>query len=701
MKNVLKYLVAVVATYNLAFGSIGDLVDKQKQLEEKVDSIEAKQGIEWGGNFRSEYLKSDISGYINDGKRTSEYVTYTQVDFSIIGRPNSYTSAKAIFRMHADWPNFWGSPQNPIAVRWLSMDGRSKSKYVYYHVGDFKVKWTPLTLWTPSVGFLNEPYIFSELRHQQMGEFFLDDYNYRVLQGVNLKYAAKVGALSYIGAEMLGSILRPSFIDNNMVATNFESDNMTKVLWGARGYFSILGFLDINPSYLNIRDLIGTYNPTIPGSALPQNTKNISLELNFNIDSLVKVDGLELKVGAEFATSNDQRYVYPIQTGNIVVDTTNVTLNDGSFAEYLGYVNTIDGKEYSMLDTTDVKDNALLVNLKTSYTRSNNSFNVCLNLNYLSIGKDFRADAAQTPIFLPRRILNIDNDNNNTLLNHYTIFDAMYYGVYKSLTQNYVVTDSGDIYVSYLPYPTAKFSYLNMVLEEREYRSAKLDNTIQLILPFGLATPNTKGITLDGKIGLLDNAIELPWRVSSLSDIDPDTIQLNKNEIVALTPSTYTSFGGGLTLNIHKFLGWKRAVRILGSFEQNSKKDGQYTLFSKSELSIYDSAVINEYEYNVWDIDTAGVIDIENTVINAGLYLGLVSRLAVLGGLQKIDGTWKDYMWGYRNFTSLNLLGGVEYKLDKNAYLLIEGGKIGYKNNDNSSYDFDQTIMNVKINVNF
>ena len=68
---------------------------------------------------RSEYIKSDIDGdAVVDGKRTSEYVTYTQVDFSLIGRPNTFTSAKAIFRMHADWPNFWGSPQNPPFQVW-------------------------------------------------------------------------------------------------------------------------------------------------------------------------------------------------------------------------------------------------------------------------------------------------------------------------------------------------------------------------------------------------------------------------------------------------------------------------------------------------------------------------------------------------------------------------------------------------------
>ena len=78
------------------------------------ETVLSKQGISIGGLATGEYLKSDFSGSATDNSlRTTEPVTYTQVDFDLRARPNALTTARAVFRLHEDWPNFWGSPSTP------------------------------------------------------------------------------------------------------------------------------------------------------------------------------------------------------------------------------------------------------------------------------------------------------------------------------------------------------------------------------------------------------------------------------------------------------------------------------------------------------------------------------------------------------------------------------------------------------------
>jgi len=82
--------------------------DQQSKIEKALENVLSKQGLSVGGLATGEYLKSDFSGSATDNSlRTTEPVTYTQVDFDLQARPNATTTARAVFRMHLDWPNFW------------------------------------------------------------------------------------------------------------------------------------------------------------------------------------------------------------------------------------------------------------------------------------------------------------------------------------------------------------------------------------------------------------------------------------------------------------------------------------------------------------------------------------------------------------------------------------------------------------------
>ena len=51
-----------------------------------------------------------------------------------------------------------------------------------FNIGDFKEKYSPLTLWAPEIDIMYEPGIFARQRQFAMDEMFLGD-NYRVLRG--------------------------------------------------------------------------------------------------------------------------------------------------------------------------------------------------------------------------------------------------------------------------------------------------------------------------------------------------------------------------------------------------------------------------------------------------------------------------------------------------------------------------------------
>jgi hypothetical protein len=156
-----------------------------------LERIMAKAGISIDGEFRSQFLKTDITGKGADTtKRTDESAEFTSVDFDIKARPNTITQGRLIFRMYQDWRNFMSNFDNPIFTRWISIDGTLNGMFSY-NAGDFRQKYTPLTLYAPDIDLLYEPDIFAKERAIAQNEVFIDN-NQRMLQGVNANFAAEI-----------------------------------------------------------------------------------------------------------------------------------------------------------------------------------------------------------------------------------------------------------------------------------------------------------------------------------------------------------------------------------------------------------------------------------------------------------------------------------------------------------------------------
>jgi len=154
---------------------------KLDKIQKSLENIMAKAGISIGGEFRGQYFSSEASGdSVKTLDRKLETNEYTSVDFDIKARPNEAISARVMFRMHQNWQNFFSDISNPIFSRWISIDGNPLDMF-RFNIGDFKEKYSPLTLWAPEIDIMYEPGIFARQRQFAMDEMFLGD-NYRVLQ---------------------------------------------------------------------------------------------------------------------------------------------------------------------------------------------------------------------------------------------------------------------------------------------------------------------------------------------------------------------------------------------------------------------------------------------------------------------------------------------------------------------------------------
>lgn len=672
-------LTLVFASVSTIFASTDEIVEKQNTILKKLDSIRVKEGIEFNGKFKGEVIRTNIEGNAaNETMRQSEEVTYTRVDFDVKARPNTSTTARAIFRMQADWPIYWGSLYNPIVTRWISLDGHI-GQYFYYHVGDFKAKWSPFTISNWYTEILNEPDIFSELRKESMDEVFSSPgEEYRPFQGFNVKFAAKSGVFDYLGLELLGARLRAALIPKiqsgqpistgaNLYATSFEAAEYDRIAYGLKGDFSLFN-VDVTPMFLQIKDLkLSTKYYTTP----PLTATNMGANLAVNVGKFINMNNLELKLFAEVNASSFKNDTAEVDT-NYTKEVDNVTGNAFRAGLDVGYG----------LEVADIK----------------------LNVEFSNTSEKFRADLSQSPSYVPRRILNIDNDSlNGGGLKHFSIFDSRYYSVWKSMTKNY--TERG---IEYTPYPSTKNAYTNVIIAAEETKIFEKYPTIEdarfdilTADAYGPATPNLNMLKANLGVGVLDNAIKLDVEFNNSQNnkelqftsydttIVQDTIQatidtnITVNNVV-INKTKFNYIGLGLTLNINKFLNTKRMIQLKGSYiMSNAKRD--------------KSAGISDEMDNVM----LTALDTKTSLMNVGLYVNVINKLSLMGGLQIYNVKDESYSNMKVDYQDMNWMAGIEYKLNSGAYLISEYGVISHKDNNDENLNFDMPVFRTTINVNF
>lgn len=619
-----KLFLLALALSVSAWASDDSLVTRVNQVQSQMDRIMSKAGIHFSGEFRGQYLNSQVSGsQVDSSLRQGESVEFTSVDFDIQARPNSALNARAIFRMHQDWRIFFSDLSTPIVTRWLSIDGEVGSGLFNYHLGDFKKKISPLTIWSPEVDLLMEPEIFARRRRLAMAEDFLGDNN-RVLQGLDLSFAAEIyPILKQLDLGFYATRLRTATVAGTGHQLSTESADFDKYLWGFNGGVEVIPGLSVGGTYLNIFDNIETYKGAREQAELnAQNNTVFSGRLNVNNKSLMPSDMLSFGVNAEAAMSSDK----------------------------IPYVDA----EANEIADSSVSDMALYADLSAGLSLGK-AHSVDLSLGFLNNGADFRNDAAQSPSYIPQRIMNTEN----TLPVH--SFDAMYRNVFW-------FTASGDNHLERRPY--RKLSYTRAILEREEYADGMivdgtdtlgLDPVFQSALPFGLATPDRSGPVVNLKGSFLNKGINVAAKVVSLSDAEE---KVNALDSTATYKNKYMEAGGGASIDVSKFLGILEKPLVLGA-----------------AYSMYNSTIAEDFDF-------------KNNLLSANLEWNFYKNYSLLFGYQQLKSEQPEMMGFQITDTYTNLAAGLRLEVVEGgivdiALTQVSGKSEGYVDEEGNAIDVD------------
>ncbi|NLG16371.1 MAG: hypothetical protein GX556_03440 [Fibrobacter sp.] len=640
---------------------------KLDQIQKSLDNIMAKAGISIGGEFRSQYLGSKIGGdSLDPSKRSSETNEFTSVDFDIKARPNEAISGRIIFRMHQNWQNFFSDISNPIYSRWISIDGNPMGMF-RFSIGDFKEKYSPLTLWSPDIELLYEPYVFARQREVAMDELFIGD-NYRVLQGFNLGFDAEIVPIfNEFHFGLIGARLRSTetniqngskvvdWFENAKTASKYP---MSRYLVGSNLDMTFLKGVNFGATYLFTFDHRGSYlgSDTLARSN-QEKVSIISARPGVDIGKIAGFDGIGLGVKTEFAFSIDDSTLFD----SVGVDANNATVKD----------------------FTDTITSGLAINLGVNFDmKTSDVFGIVFGASYMMNSKDFRNALAQTPSFIGHRIMNVENTQIDTAggvkdtVVHYSTFDALYHSVFKFTPQK--------ASNNWVKAPFMKTSYYRGIMDKsalNTFASEGFDPSVQLVLPFGPATPNRAGISTNLAVSLLNNGIELSGLLLALKEAEGESVENGGVEVEG-EKTAFMQVGGGLKVDFSKFIEvFKYPLELSGSIVSSSAKNKQ---------------VGNDYT-------------ITSNFKNLGLYWQFWKRGALIGGLQLISNE-AEFLGIASKQNLAHWTGGVEWKVSDGAAIVTTVGQILADNDELASWgtgtssdghDYNQLLLDIFLRVKF
>lgn len=666
------YSMRTTAALLLAFGLSGAILEtgaaesapaaspnsgaaRSDSLRGILEGILSKEGISVGGAFRSQFLLSEIDGAgAVPVRRAEESVEFTSVDFDIRARPNTLTQGRLVIRMHQDWRNFFSDIGNPIHTRWISVDGKARGMFSY-NVGDFRKRYSPLTMHSPDIDLLYEPEFYAAQRREAMDEVFLGG-NERMLQGVNFNFDAALdhargNLLPELHFNLLGARLRnveTAIGDGSKVTALTEKWHFEKYLGAGNADFDLPFGLSVGGSHLTIFDKKGSYNPVVSPlgdpDTLAQFTQIWAGRAGFDLGKALGWEGASLKFSGEYAASAD----------------------DSSWFEI--------GATDTALKSMDVTGAALMAGIEGSWKPSSKAYSLRGSLNYLRNETHYRNELAQTPTFRGQRIMNIENDSTPGLraltpqAAQYSTFDALYRHAFK-------FTPSAQSNAWHKA-PFSKGSYDRSIAMQSElaaFSASRVDTSLQLIMPFGPATPNRVGVDARLAAGFWEERIEATVVYAGLKEIDGRPV----DSVRTLPVTTFGQMGGGLKLEVGAMLGLSYPLTLSGSMiRSTAENDGIAgdTVFTARQV--------------------------ESDFINAGLRYKFWKRAAVLAGFQEIR--TRNIRGATLEEVQRNVGGGLEYRISDGAYVVAGMNEVSVTPPDGAVHkEFSQRQYDLRLTVRF
>jgi hypothetical protein len=630
-----KLFLFVVALSVCALAAEDSLKDRVNGLQAQIDRAMSKAGIHFNGEFRSQFLSSTVEGDAAGPGKKHESAEYTSVDFDVVARPNTALSARAMFRMHQDWRNFFSDVQNPITTRWLSIDGSLMSGIINYNLGDYQKKITPLTLWSPDIEFMFEPEIFKESREFAMSEAFVGD-NLRSLQGANVGFKAELYPylpeveVGLFAARLAARGTGESGVIAPGVATTADGGywdrDYDKYLIGANLAAQVVKGAGAGITDVLIYDHLASYRGDTINAKLNSEWTNVFAgRVDLDNRMFMEDDFINIGFKAEGALSIDRRrYSDPGNASNVLDN--NVT--GIAFNANLG------------ARVAFGEDNSIRFSADLIYNDSS-----------------FRNDAAQSPSFLQRAILNSENGLEG--LGVMNPFDALYRSVFKYAPSQYFGGAK----------PYTKNAYTNAILTKGQVGSIEGVSGIvrpgsfpfQAALPGGMATADRIGPVIGLCGGFLDNGINVGAKIAMLQSY----------EMYSEFKRKYDEIIGGASVDIAKFAPAVGPSLVLG---------GSFGMYNQKP---YDN------------------VDITNNLISLGLSYNFLPRFSVLAGYQLLNSSHPEtsyedpvsgdtYVAKY-DYVFSNTAFGFSYKVADGGYVTFKLSMLtGYKEGGGTRFEVDE-----------
>ena len=706
----LKRLFIGIVTFS-AIASASAVADNQAKIDSTVEKLESQRGIDIGGTVRAVYNKSnididqDVDAYNHlPDREISEFV---QLDLDMHFRPWDFVRANLMLRLGAGMQDYFANSATMVNVQWANVEGEI-GKNFHWVVGDFRQQYSPLTLFMPGVDIMYEPMIFA--RNREMGEREAQIYgNQRNLQGANLQFRKDLGStvgelraegifarlrrverLDTTGAEgnllpgenIVGSSQAGTF-DKYAAIANLELLPLNKNLMVGVTYINIWDDEDTKARTYYKNDLYKgsnedmqyKYLPVNFKDSLPQATQVAAIRLGADVAGIMKNENLILDVTGEFAYSMDKVYFESFdyrdtlqqaydEWGSPMIDANGEPVMEATPAarDIAGYIYDTLKTPYSTNDTE--KGMAIVANLNAGFRTS--SWMVNASIDYVHNDSAWFNPLAQSPSFIATRIMNSDKDGNLSKYGAYaplySTFDALYFFTPKhSPVSTYLTNDDAGMEKgqtkSYNIAPYSKSSYRTATMTRRELAliDEMSDASIQMALPFGLATSNRNGFRANLTAGLGENnAVEVKGLFTKMDQI---------KGIGTLDKASFTEYGGGGKIDILGLLGFKLPLELSGSYKH-------------AERSISDAEFKTDF-------------------INVGLYARYWKRLGVSVGAQRIDAELnadgallQQLMMSNLNVSvapimkgkQIQWMVGLDYTLTPHAWLALNYGQASVSN---------------------
>jgi hypothetical protein len=206
-------------------------VEMQSKIDSTVEAIESRRGLDIGGTVRAVYVKSTVSSdqdvnAINQmpDREMNEFV---QLDLDMKFRPWDNIRANLLLRLGAGMQDYFANSATMVNGQWINVEGEI-GKSFHWTVGDFRQRYSPLTVFLPSVDIMYEPTIFARNREMAQKEALIDG-NQRNLQGINLQFRKNLDpVLGEFRAEAFFSLFtNRTSIEKNKISFFFFGCNLT------------------------------------------------------------------------------------------------------------------------------------------------------------------------------------------------------------------------------------------------------------------------------------------------------------------------------------------------------------------------------------------------------------------------------------------------------------------------------------------